>query len=267
MSGTAGANGRGGFFLSNLPFAMAAGLGVVPGATRVAILGHNPDVDTGTDPEDVWEGGGLYPFLAAAATLEVVSTSVNDTAAGTGARTVLVSGLNSSYATITEVVILNGTTPVSTVNQFLRVNIFTTTSAGSGEQNAGDITLRVAGGGTVQSIMRAGYGFGRSAIYTVPAGFTLFITSAVMGVFAPDPKITNGASFGFFQRSSTGNRRIPLEFQVTSLTPYMHETKEGIVLSERTDFTIRCVTTQQDNTDVTAAAAGILFNNAQLVGM
>ena len=258
---------RSGFFGSNLPFAMAAGLGVVPGATRVVLLGHNPDIDTATDPEDVWEGGGLYPFLAAAATLEVVSTSVNDTAAGTGARTVLVSGLNSAYATVTETITLNGTTPVPTVNQFLRVNLATTVTSGSGEQNAGDITIQVSGGGTVQGIIRAGFGFARSGVYTVPVGFTFFMTSAVFSVSSPNGATVNTCTFGLAQRSSTGNRRIPLTFQVTSQHPYMHETKEGLVLAERTDFTLRAQVVGQDNTDVTAAAAGILFNNAQLTGM
>lgn len=267
MSGASGGDNRGGFFLSNLGFAMAAGLGVVPGATRVVLLGHNPDVDTTTDPEDVWEGGGLFPFLSSAQTLEVVSTSAADAAAGTGARTVLVSGLNSSYATISEVVTLNGVTPVSTVNQYLRINLFTTTAAGSGEENAGDITLRVSGGGTVQNIIRAGFGFGRSGVYTVPAGFTFFMTSAVFSVSSPNGATVNTCTFGLAQRSSTGNRRIPLTFQVTSQHPYMHETKEGLVLAERTDFTLRAQVVGQADTEVTAAAAGVLFNNSQLVGM
>ena len=264
MSGVS-LDGRSGFFNSNMPFAMAVGLGVVPGATRVVLLGHNPDFDFSTQPEDIWEGGGVYPFLAAAATLAVSSASAADTAAGTGARTVLVSGLNSSYNTITETVTLNGTTPVNTVNQFLRVNLFTTVTSGSGGVNAGDLTLRVTGGGTIQSIARAGYGFGRSAIYTVPAGFTFFMTSAVFSILQSG--IDNLATFGIAQRSSTGNLRIPIEFQVSSNAPYMHNTPEGIVFPEKTDVMLRLMQTQQDDSQAVAAAAGILFNNSQLPGM
>lgn len=259
-------DGRGGFFNSGLEFATAAGIAVVPGCTRAVLLGHNPNIGAGA-AADVWEGGGNYPFLAAAATLEVLSSSASDTAAGTGARTVLVSGLNSAYATISEVVTLNGVTPVSTVNQYLRVNVFTTTSAGSGEVNAGDITLRVAGGGTTQCIARAGYGFGRSAVFTVPAGFTFFMSSAVFTIISPNGASVNVATFGIFQRSSTGNRRIPIEFQVSSTVPYFHNAKEGVVFSEKTDVTLRVTTTGQANTNVTAAAAGLLFNNTQLVGI
>lgn len=259
-------DGRGGFFNSGLDLPTAAGLGIVPGCTRAVLLGHNPNIGSGA-AADVWEGGGNYPFLAAAATLEVLSTSAADTAAGTGARTVLISGLNSAYNTISEVVTLNGVTPVSTVNQYLRVNVFTTTTSGSGEVNAGDITLRVSGGGATQCIARAGYGFGRSAVFTVPAGFTFFMSSAVFTVLAANGATVNVAAFAIFQRSSVGNRRTPIEFQVSSTVPYMHQAKEGIVFGEKTDVTLRVTTTGQANTNVTAAAAGLLFNNAQLVGI
>lgn len=258
--------GRTGVFNSNIPFLVAVGLGLVPGCTRVTALGHNPSIGSGA-AADVWEGGGNFPFLAAAATLEVLSTSASDTAAGTGARTVLVSGLDASYNTITETVALNGVTPVATVNQYLRVNIFTVTTVGSGEANAGDITLRVSGGGSTQAIARAGFGFGRSAVYTVPAGFTLFIKSMVFTVLAANGASVNVAEFGIFQRSNTGNRRIPLTFQVSSTVPYRHEADVGVVFSQRTDVALRVTFAGQAATNVTAAFEGVLVDNTQLVGI
>lgn len=68
-------------------FKRAIGFGQVPGYRRITALGNNPDVDTGIH-EDIWTGGGLYPWMTAATSLEIVSDSANDTAAGTGARTV-----------------------------------------------------------------------------------------------------------------------------------------------------------------------------------
>lgn len=265
MSGVS-QGGRSGIFDSNLNFSVAAGLAIIPGVTRITALGHNPDIGAGA-AEDVWEGGGDYPFLAAASILEVLSASASDTAAGTGVRTVLVSGLDASYNPISETVTLNGVTPVSTINSYLRVNIFTSTSAGSGEKNAGDITLRVVGGGTTQSIMRAGYGFGRSAVYTVPNGFTLFITSQVYSLLNPGGANVNWAVAGLVQRSSTGNRRIPLEFQITSTQPYRHDSPEGIVIAQKTDLVLRITTTGQAATNCAAAFIGFLFDNTKLVGL
>lgn len=247
-----------------MDYPTAVGLGLIPNQTRVAALGHNPDIPVG-GAEDVWEGGGNYPFLAAAAQLEVVSTSASDTALGTGARTVLVSGLDANYEVISEVVTLNGLTPVLTTREYLRINVFTTTSSGSGEVNAGDITLRVAGGGAIQSIARAGYGFGRSAVFTVPAGFTLFIKSFLFTVIPPSGATINIATFGILQRSNTGNRRIALEIPVTSESPYRHDTQLGVTLSQRTDVVLRVTLAGQNGTNVTSAFEGILVSNAALL--
>lgn len=237
------------------------GLSKVIGQSRVTALGHLPAI--GTPPADVWEGGGLFPLLAAASTLEVLSASANDTALGTGARTVLVSGLDLNYNTISETVTLNGVTPVPTVNQYLRVNVFTVVTSGSGGVNAGDITLRVVSAGSTQSIARAGYGFGRSAIYTVPNGFTLFIVSLVFSVLnAPGASIP-GVVFGIAQRSSSGNLRIPLEFQVTANTPYRHDTLLGVVLTQKTDFMIRVTAVTNSASTCAAAMEGILFDNTK----
>lgn len=66
----------------------AIGFAQVPGYRRITALGNNPDVDSAAVPEDIWSGGGAYPWMTGATSLEIVSSSANDTAAGTGARTV-----------------------------------------------------------------------------------------------------------------------------------------------------------------------------------
>lgn len=237
-------------------------MGFVPGYTRTALLGHNPDIGSGA-AEDVWEGGGNYPLLAAASQLEIVSTSAADAAAGTGTRTVLISGLDANWLQVSETVTLNGTTPVTTVNSYLRVNLLTTTSSGSGGQNAGDLTLRVVGGGTTQSIARAGYGFGRQAVFTVPDNTSLFCGSFNFTVFTPNNS-TFSAVFGIQQISGTGNKRIPIEFQVTSNAPYLHLTQFGLTFSARTTVVLRVTTTGQASTNVTAAAECMLITTGQL---
>lgn len=248
----------------SMPFLMAVGLGMVPGCTRVTALGHNPNIGSGA-AADVWEGGGDYPFLAAASQLEVLSASAADTAAGTGARQVLVSGLDANYNPISEVLTLNGTTPVPTARSYLRVNVLTTTGTpGSGKKNAGDLTLRVVSGGTTLSIARAGDGFGRSGVFSVQAGFTLFIVSEVFTVKSPGGANVNAAVFGTQLIAATGNSRIPLQFQVTSQVPYRHEAVEGVVLTEKNDVTLRVTTTSQASTDVTSAFEGVLVDNLLL---
>jgi len=141
-------------------------------------FGFNPDVDNAL--ETVWAEGGLYGYLSAASVLKVSSSSTDDAAAGTGARTVQLYGLDADYNEINEIVTLNGQTSVNSVNSFLRINRMVIRSAGSGEINAGVI---YAGTGTVTSGVPAnkyatiaiGDGQTLMALWTVPAGYTAYL--------------------------------------------------------------------------------------------
>ncbi len=129
---------------------------------KVKVIGGNADVDTGT--EDIWLPGGSYAFPAAAAATTIVSSSVNDTAAGTGARTVRVEGLSSTFDEKSETVSLNGTGAVTLTNSYLRINNVYVLTAGSGLVNAG--TVDVKHSSTVLSRIAVGENRARQAIFT-----------------------------------------------------------------------------------------------------
>lgn len=80
-------------------------------------------------------------FLPTAITLGIASTSVNDSSAGTGARTVILLGLNSNYDEISETIILNGQTEVNTTELFLRVNEAFVLTVGATGWNEGTIYI------------------------------------------------------------------------------------------------------------------------------
>lgn len=52
--------------------------GLVPGVTPVNKFGRNEDIDTGTVPEDCWDGGGIYVPPTADRTHQIVSDNVAD---------------------------------------------------------------------------------------------------------------------------------------------------------------------------------------------
>jgi hypothetical protein len=141
-------------------------------------FGFNSDVDDSL--ETVWAQGGLYSYLASASVLKVSSSSTADTSAGTGARTVELSGLDTNYDEISETVTLNGQTAVNTTNEFLRINRMVIRSAGTGGQNAGVI---YAGTGTVTTGVPAnkyatiaiGDNQTVMALWTVPRGYTAYL--------------------------------------------------------------------------------------------
>lgn len=138
---------------------------------------------------------GVYQTPTSAASLEVVSTSANDTSAGTGARTVTIYGLDSSWALQQETVSMNGTTAVSLVNTYIRVFKMEVTTSGTyglatGSSHAGTITLQGAGAGVTWLTMYYGtYGRGETqcGVYSVPTGKSAIIKFHYLSVESNKP--------------------------------------------------------------------------------
>jgi hypothetical protein len=164
--------------------------GDIAGHTPFIKFGYNDDV--GATEEDIWTQGAVYAFPASAIQMEVVSANANDTVAGSGVQKVRVSYLDNTYASQTETISLNGTTPVATVaTNILRVNALRATQVGANKVAAGLITCRMIGGAvTVYRAISAGLTRGRGAIYTVPLGKTLYLTSiAISSGFTTSGKL------------------------------------------------------------------------------
>ena len=147
-------------------YRMAAGRN--PGMSWVEFVARNPDVDTATVPETLSPVGGLLTFRDTAAVIEVVSSSADDDSAGTGARTIRVDGLDANWDMLSETVTLDGTTPVTTTGEFIRINAVEVTTVGTGRTNAGDITLRDAGAGATRSYIATGRGRAETGMVSVP---------------------------------------------------------------------------------------------------
>lgn len=141
----------------------------------VMLRGRNPAISS--TASTLWVMGATnYAQLTSGAAFEIVSSSANDAAAGTGARTVEVTGVTGAYAVFKETITMNGVTPVPLVNtSVIGINSLKVLTAGSGTVNAGTIDARVVSGGVVKSRINtaadAGLGLGQAAdfIYTVPA--------------------------------------------------------------------------------------------------
>lgn len=156
----------------------------------------------GTSFTTFWDITSNLVFQTGGEALEILSTSANDTAAGSGARTVLVSGLDSSFVAQTEIITMNGTSTVATVATNWRdiSNILVLTS-GSGETNAGTITLRITSAGNVRATALAGNSRSFNSNYVVPANKAAFILQSQ--IWAPKgDDITVKPSFMSFGAST-----------------------------------------------------------------
>jgi hypothetical protein len=167
----------------NEDFALQVARGQVQGHDTFCQFGINSAV--GATLETVWVGGDTYTFPSSATITTISSSNANDTAAGTGARTVFVDGLDANYLRVTETASLNGQTGVTLTHQYLRINKVTILTAGSGGTSAGSIFV---GTGTVTTgvpaviLNRTGSSSNESesGFYSVPAGYTAYITRWTM---------------------------------------------------------------------------------------
>ena len=127
---------------------------------------------------DLWNVGGTYVFPPAPTQMSVVSTSANDTAAGTGVRMIIIFYVDDQYNQQLTQVTLNGLTPVlTTPTNILRINKVFSASVGSGGSAAGNIT--VTNGGNTYARIDATYTASRQAVGTVPSNMYGYITSCV----------------------------------------------------------------------------------------
>lgn len=183
------------------------------GVGHVTIQGYNPSAST--TAATVWAvGSGSYVQLTSATALEAVSGSANDAAAGTGARTIRVNGIEIStgvYLPFAETITLNGTTPVPLVNtSAVAINSVEILTAGSGLTNAGDIDIRTVSGSTVKTRMESNVeanGKTRDFLYTT--------SSLVYGLFKRLQVYVTGSTGDIWvyvnQYNSSGVKKVILE--------------------------------------------------------
>lgn len=151
------------------PFDLQVARGQIQGHTGLEIFGYSAAIGS-TAQGPMWEGqtqsGGLYVPPASAAPLVLVSDSASDNTT----RSVVIEGLDANFAPITETIALNGTTNVTTTNSFLRINQMSMLNS----TNTGNITASISS--TVYAKINAGVGQTQMSIYTVPAGYTFYLS-------------------------------------------------------------------------------------------
>jgi len=139
------------------------------GASTWNKFGYNLDVDSAS-PELIASWGGTFQYLTTGETIDVVSNDTNDiNTTGTGAHGVVVYGVDENWEEQVEVVFLNGTTTVTTTSQWIGINRIAVYLAGSGQKNAGTISVTATTAGYDMAEMPAEQGTSQQMIFYVPA--------------------------------------------------------------------------------------------------
>lgn len=170
--------------------------GALQGYSVIHKFGRNPSV--GGAPETIWMYGGKYVYLTSPSTIYAHSTDTEDSATGTGARTITVQGLDANYNLIEETI--TSRSGIASTNLFLRVFRAFVATAGTTTTNEGNVLISTAanGGGVVLAdigLIGTGTTFGlgqtQLALYTIPAGKTGYLTSWNIGVGSYNDQVTS----------------------------------------------------------------------------
>jgi hypothetical protein len=196
----------------------------------IVIASTNPDVDVSATAEHIWPTGGAYTYRTAAAVIAFASAEAADTT-----QTATITGLDATYAPISETITLNGTTTVNTVNSYLRVHSVELSAATAG----------AVAGGTIVTIA-AGQTRWDAAIYTVPLGYIAYLVNVSAAVIADTAEVevlaryrTNGAPF---KNAYVG--------VVTELNNLDHTFAAPVYLPEKTDIDLQAVNSSVANARV-----------------
>ena len=152
----------------------AIALGQIEDSTTWNKWGYNDDVDA-SGIETIWAPGNGFTWINTSSKISFVSTSNSDNGTGTGARSVIIYGLNGTRYAILEVLALDGTTPVITVNNYTGINRVATYLVGDFQKNVGVVTGTSVLGSHTQAMIPASQGTTQQAIFFSQTDHTFLV--------------------------------------------------------------------------------------------
>ena len=232
--------------------------GAVDGTSYIEKFGMNVDVDS--NKETIWDGGEIYSYISTAETVAVTSTAGADSAAGTGARTVEIQGLDADYNVVLETLTIGG---AAGTTEFIRIFRAKVVTAGTSGINEGTISVTSSDTSTVLAQIgvdgtgsnAAGRGQTFMSLYTVPAGKTAYLTQWTVGC----GKQNTDAVATFLARPEDGAWNAK-DIITVSATTYAKDYKIPLQFTEKTDIEVRAYSTT-NNSLVSSTFNLILIDN------
>lgn len=168
-------------------------LGLVQDVRLFNKFGYNGDLDTGSE-FIVGSFDSVWSPSKTAETLEISSSSANDITGGSGGTQVYLYALDSDYENPgvggavqnypyqypSEVITLNGTTPVTTTNSYIGVERVAVGVCGSSSMNEGNISIVGSSSGDDYAYIPVGSGITQQSMHYTPAGYSSYIDSILL---------------------------------------------------------------------------------------
>jgi hypothetical protein len=234
--------------------------------TSVNKFGRNPDIDIG--PEDIWGGGDNYTGLNATTsqTVQVFSSDVDDAAGDTGARTIRFFGLQTSSSTeyTSEDITMNGTSIVTSVNSWYRINTAYVLTAGSTGSNEGTITIRQSSTtANVFAVILPNLNQTTIAAYTIPSGKTGYLDTFTTNIVRSNGSLGAGLITIRLRNTPTANSvfRTINSFDIQTGSAINQTFKYPIIIPEGNDIKFRCESVSDGNSSISVNFSLILVDN------
>jgi hypothetical protein len=229
------------------PFELQVARGQIPGHQFIHRLGRVPQMSINTTGT-VWDvDDTTYPW-SAWDTAGTITVSRAD--AGDADKKVIITGLDADYNPVSTTITLTNATGNTSSIVFKRLNEIRMNGTSG---NVGQINV-LKGATTVGRIV-AGVGQSLKGTYTVPAGFTAYITQGVMTI-----RSGADATGTFFYRLPNDRFVIGHTFEVAS-SEYTYAFTCPLALPAKTDVDVRA-SVRTNNALITAAYDIILIQNA-----
>lgn len=227
-------------------FDLQVARGQIQGHSTLNIYGYQVAVATSFIP--VWENATTYTYPVAATQMHLAG-SVGDTAS------ILIQGLDANYNMISETAVLNGATAVTTVKSYLRINSMRV-AVGSATNPSGVVTLKDLTDTTIYAQINTGVGRTQMAIYTVPAGYTFYLSRIDVNTSL------NGNNFATYQNRTISSDGV---VQLTQQAPFAINYHTQRVMPrpflEKTDIQLQCKVNSSTGA-ISVSQEGYLIQNS-----
>ena len=244
----------------NSDFPLEVSRGNVSGYSFVEKFGENPDIGTGTDPEDIWSFGGIYTFSTTDDIDRLSSSSASDT------EDITIIGLDTNWTEVTQVITLTGQTPVALTTDLMRVSRMYNSN---GTDLVGTVYCFVNGATSsgvpdtdadVRAIISIGVGQTEMCIYTVPSGKTGYFYGGYVSLSRTG---NNEAIFTSRVRTFDGVFRVVSRIACigTASSSWQYQYPIPIPIPAKTDILLRCDEVDANGTGVSGGFTILLVDN------
>ena len=226
--------------------------GLVKGTSFNHKFGAVPAMSTNTTGT-VWDvNDTLYPWSAwdTVGTVTISRASTSD-----ANKLVTIQGLDSNYDFQEETITLTNPTGNASTKTYSRINRAFIVD-GNSATNVG--VVDVLKGATIVAQINAGFGQTLMAVYTIPRGYTGYLTQGICSAQAS----ADGTGGFYLRRFGTGVFRIAHSFEVAGAGgPYFYRFDIPSPVPEKADLDVR-VSTRSNNGRYTAAFDIILIKDS-----